>query len=85
MRRLSKMAGASLIGLGVLAAPALSQDKPPALEGPAPRTAPKQGGASEGSTPGNIDRKANPERESDPTAPDPSGCPLYNRRLELIV
>ena len=85
MRRLASVTGAVLIGLGALAAPAWSQDKPPAIEAPAPHAAPKQSGNAETGAPGSIEGKANSEKESGPPAAGPGGCPLFNRKLELIV
>ena len=89
MNRLASLAGATLIGLGALTAPAWPQDSSqPARETPAPHAAPKlHGGApSEGMTgPGEADSKAEAERNSGAPAPAPGGCPLFNRKLELIV
>ena len=88
MNRLASLAGAVLIGLGALAAPAWSQDRsPPARDAPAPHAAPKSdGGApSGGMAPGEADGKAEAERNGGAPAPAPGGCPLLNRKLELIV
>lgn len=86
----AKLAAAALIGLGVVsAAPAWSQDSGPTLRTPpAPLAAPQSdgGAASEGmTTPGEADNKTDAERNGSTPPPAYGGCPLFNRKLELIV
>jgi hypothetical protein len=85
MHRLASVTGAALIGLGALVAPVWSQDKPPAAEAPVPHATPKQGSNAETGASGSIEGKAHPDKEGGPPAQGPGGCPLFNRKLELIV
>ena len=87
MSRPASLAVAALVGLGVLTAPAWSQGNAPAREDAAPHAAapkPDQGAARDGAAaPNDVQGKA--EKDSSVPAPEPGGCPLFNRKLELIV
>lgn len=87
MNRFASLAVAALVGLGVLTAPAWSQGNAPTREDSAPHVAapkPDQGAARDGAAaPNEVQGKA--EKDGSAPAPEPGGCPLFNKKLELIV
>jgi len=88
MYRLASLAGAALIGLGAFTTPARSQDSPPAHQAPAPHAAPKSDGGSAAdatTAPREAEGNTRSERDDGAPAPGPGGCPLFNRKLKLIV
>jgi hypothetical protein len=86
MHKFAICAGAMLIGLAATALPALSQDPVPGLEAPSVELAPKAGGVAAGAQGApQPEGKAQSEAENAAPAPGPAGCPLFNRKLDLIV
>ena len=89
MTRLANVASAAVIGLAALTAPAWSQgSSPPAGESSAPHATPKSDGGVAGdglAAPAEAESKARAGKDGGAPVPGPAGCPLLNRKLELIV
>lgn len=88
MRRHARLTCAALVSLAAMIVPAWAQDRPPgATQQPAPLATPGDGSSAPGGTPEPRDVEIKPDLESEGFAPPPGsgGCPLLNRKLELIV
>ena len=86
MHRFAIFVSAALIGLAATTPPAWSQDTAPGREAPPAELAPKvDGGAAGTQGAPQPEGKAQSEAENAAPAPGPAGCPLFNRKLDLIV